>query len=197
MPYIKWFCNTMLLTANIKGSFIITFAMVYIYRLTSSVKYSMIINNFANRFLWGLTKTGSWALQEQLDLLTPNGLVWWRILFTILTVRFRALQELIDLLTFIGLKCWLTILALQRLSLLPIVKQTGLLTVDGLASLLILLALQTFLFTWITRKYSLNRSILIQTFYISTNNRQNKVTSRSDMVTTVYRFRSSLTNIVQ
>ena len=101
------------------------------------------------------------------------------------------------LLTFIGLKCWLTILALQRLSLLPIVKQTGLLTVDGLASLLILLALQTFLFTWITRKYSLNRSILIQTFYISTNNRQNKVTSRSDMVTTVYRFRSSLTNIVQ
>ena len=86
----------MLLTANIKGSFIITFAMVYNYRLTSSVKYSMIINNFANRFLWGLTKTGSWALQEQLDLLTPNGLVWWRILFTILTVRFRALQELID-----------------------------------------------------------------------------------------------------
>ena len=154
----------MLMTANIKGSFIIPFAMVYNYRFTNSVKYSTIINNFANRFLWGLTKTGSWALQEQLDLLTPNGLVWWRILFTILSVPFRALQELIDLLTFIALKCWLKILALQSLSLQPIVKQTGLLTVDGLASLLILLTLQTFLFTGITRTYSLNRSILIQHF---------------------------------
>ena len=73
-PYIKWLCSTMLLTANIKDC----------------------LRARLPRF----TTTDSWmtdlhTLQEQSDLPTLNGLVWWLTLFTIWTFQLCTLQELI------------------------------------------------------------------------------------------------------
>ena len=63
----------------------------------------MITNDFTNRYVWGITMTGLLTLQEQSDLPTLNGLVWWLILFTIWTC---SLQEVTNLSTFNGLTCW-------------------------------------------------------------------------------------------
>ena len=122
-PYIKWLCNNMLMTANIKRSFTNTFTKVHDYRFSNDrFAYIMRTIRFANMQWFGMMT----------------------ILFTIWTFRLRSLQELIDLLTFNGLTCWLTILALLILVLLTIVGQTGLLTVNSSASLLTLLTLQEF-----------------------------------------------------
>ena len=55
MPNIKWFCNTIPMTANIKILFIIMFNMVHNHRLMNRVKYVTTINNFTNRFVWEFT----------------------------------------------------------------------------------------------------------------------------------------------
>ena len=131
----------MFMTVNIKRLFVRTFTKVYNYRITNRVKYLTIINNFANRYVWGLTNDRFADIQEQSDLPTLSCLVWWLILFTIRTFWLFTLQELIDLLKFNGLFCWLTILALF---LLTIIKQRGLLIVNGLTSVLTLLIFVAF-----------------------------------------------------
>ena len=55
--------------------------------------------------LENLQLTGLLTLQEQSDLPTLSGLVWWLILFTIWTFRLRTLQEFIDLMIFNGSTC--------------------------------------------------------------------------------------------
>ena len=65
----------MLMTANIKRSFMSTFTMFHNYRFTNRVKYLTIIHNFKTDLFEDLQMTGLPTLQEQSDLPTLNGLV--------------------------------------------------------------------------------------------------------------------------